>query len=460
MANNLERVWRRSLISYALLSIAAALLIYHRTGLIPAALIGGLVGGLLLVAPFAASKLTWNQLGEWWLIRRATRGGEPQDGSRVAIIGTIRPVRETLLSPFSQTPCIAYRYEIRGADGVSAQGFAMAPASIRTTDRQIRLLAYPGLEVPPHYPRDEVAGRNAEAFVAAAQFTVTEGRATRDSMADLNALLADGDGRMRFDERLRADSDLSRGTLTEWILPVGATVCAIGRYSATRRALVPDPRAVHHGATIRTGEPSSFAGVALSGAFSGAFGIVISSLLILVAGLALVTFVRLDLAEQRNPSRFLIWPEVRLERWIDDNVRARLRTIGLFDSGVSYPPQLCIDCAAGKLRVGTEEILLSHASIEKIGEKRIIRLSSSDGDGEGVVLTFDRGIRITHFLVEKGGTTFEVPLSWLHPDDVKMSIRTLEDPIEGRVTLFTPDDSIRCHVSFNAIVRTVHPPPG
>jgi hypothetical protein len=458
MANNLERVWRRSLVFYALLSIGAGLLIYHRTGLIPAALIGGLVGGLLLVAPFAAAKLTWRQLGEWWLISRATRGGEPQDDRRVAIIGTIRPVRETLLSPFSQTPCIAYRYEIRGSDGVSAQGFAMAPASIRTTDRQIRLLAYPALEVPPKYPRDEAARRNAEAFVAAAQFTVTEGRATRDSMSDLNALLADGDGRMRFDERLRADSDLSRGSLAEWIVPIGATVSAIGRYSATRRALVPDPKAVHHGATIRTGEPASFARLALSGAFSGAFGIVISTVLILVATLALVTFVRLDLAEQRSPSRLLLWPEIRLERWIDDNVRARLRPIGFFDSGVSYPPLLCPDCARGKLRIGNDEIRLSRASIDKIGEERILRLSSSEG--EGVVLTFSRGTRITRFLLERGGTTFEVPLSWLHPDDVKMSIRTLQDPIEGRVTLFAPDDSIRCHVSFNAVVRTVNPPPG
>jgi hypothetical protein len=458
MASNLERVWRRSLVFYALLTIAAGLLIYHRTGLIPAALIGGLVGGLLLVAPFAAAKLTWSQLGEWWLISRATRGGEPPDGRRVAIIGTIRPVRETLLSPFSKTPCIAYRYQIRGSDGVSDQGFAMAPASIRTTDRQIRLLAYPGIEVPPNYPRDDVARRNAEAFIGAAQFTVTEGRATRDSMSDLNALLADGDGRMRFDERLRADNDLSRGALAEWIVPVGATVCATGRYSATRRALVPDPKAVHHGAMIRTGEPASFARVALSGAFSGAFGIVISTVLILVASLALVTFVRLDLAEQRSPSRLLLWPEIRLERWIDDNVRARLRPIGLFDSGVSYPAQLCTDCVRGKLRIGTKEIRFAHASIDKIGEERIVRLSSSDGN-EGVVLTFDRRIRMTRFLVADGDTTFDVPLSWLRPDDVDTTIFTLEDPMEGRVTLFAPDDSVRCHVAFKAIVRTVQPPP-
>jgi hypothetical protein len=458
MASNLERVWRRALIFYALVSVAAGLYIYHRTAVVAAAVIGGLVGGLLLTAPVAGARHIWRQLGEWWLIAQASRGVEPKDGKRVAIIGTIRPVREKLLSPFTKTPCIAYRYEIRtNSHGVDCQGFAMAPASIRTTHQQIRLLAYPQLDIPASYASGETAANNAEAFLAATQFTVTTGRATSDAMADLNALLADGDGRMRFDERLRADSDLSRGRLVEWNLPVGATVCAIGRYSSTRRALVPDPAGVFHGATIRTGEPSSFSRQTLSSIGSTAFGVVVSIVLLVVAALVPLMTVRLDLAEQRNPSRLLLWPEVRLERWIDDNVRARLRTIGLFDTGVSYPPRLCTDCARGKLRIGTDEIRLSHASIDKIGAERIVRLSSPDG--EGVVLTFDPGIRITRFLVEKGGTTFEVPLSWLHPDDVQMSIRTLEDPIEGRVTLFGPDDSIRCHVSFNANVRTVHPPP-
>jgi hypothetical protein len=189
----------------------------------------------------------------WWAwrdaaaLRRADRREPLADGALVAVAGLVRPLGAPLTSPFSGRPCVAYEYEVvehlprtKGhADPKRADlaGFAMAAAAIDTADTRVRLLGFPLLDEFPQVrmPGREVAARGRQ-YAASVAFE----RGALRLISAMDDALADDDGIVRKDFRLRDDPiPFEQRTVGERVVEVGQPVCALGRYDAAKRALVP-----------------------------------------------------------------------------------------------------------------------------------------------------------------------------------------------------------------------------
>jgi hypothetical protein len=180
-------------------------------------------------------------------------GREPfVDGATVVAAGPIRPLGAPLTSPFSGRPCVAYEYEVmevsehrprgRGdGGGADLAGFAMAASIIETPAGGVRLLGFPMLdEFPKTYtPGPELADR-VRAYAASAPFERLQGIGKLRMLGELDDALADADGIVRKDFRLTDDPiPFQQRRLGERVVDVGQQVCAMGRYDAAQRALVP-----------------------------------------------------------------------------------------------------------------------------------------------------------------------------------------------------------------------------
>jgi hypothetical protein len=183
--------------------------------------------------------------------RRAARHHPPEHGRLTAIAGPIRPLGAALTSPFSGRPCVAYEYEVelpltprRGhADSKQTElaGFALAACVIEAPQGGVRLLGFPMLD---EFPQRRISGpepaARARAYAAAAPFERMQGTAALRMFAAFDDALADADGIVRKDFRMRDDPiPFEERRLNERVVDVGQQVCALGRYDAERRALVP-----------------------------------------------------------------------------------------------------------------------------------------------------------------------------------------------------------------------------
>ena len=181
--------------------------------------------------------------------------GPPKDGERVAISGTIEPLGDPLRSPFSGTECVAYDYSIthipklppllddrssshrqQNSPVTDRSGFALAPSIIRSGVREIRLLAFPGLERFPASDLGEGTLERAKAYVAATKF---EEQSVLGAPAQVRRLLEDRTGDVRVDWKLSSHSTLEDSGFMERYVPVGAKACVVGLYSAKENAIVP-----------------------------------------------------------------------------------------------------------------------------------------------------------------------------------------------------------------------------
>ena len=183
--------------------------------------------------------------------RRASDKVPLTDGSLVVVAGHIRPIGAPLTSPFGGRPCVAYEYEVvqplpRRSGQTSSQrtdlaGFAMAASAIDTPDARVRLLGFPLLDQFPQ-SRDsgpDVAAR-ARHYAATAPFEAMRGLGALQMFASFDDAIADADGAVRKDFRMTEEAiPFERRTLGERIVGVGQEVCALGRYDAEKRALVP-----------------------------------------------------------------------------------------------------------------------------------------------------------------------------------------------------------------------------
>ena len=211
-----------------------------------AAGLGSLFGAMGLAA---IGNLLWARR-DTAAFQRAARREPLADGTLVVVAGHIRPLGAPLTSPFSGRPCVAYEYEVvqRGParKGQSSQstdiaGFAMAASAIDTPDASVRLLGFPILDQFPQ-SRDsgpDVAAR-ARQYAASAPFETMRGVGALQMFASFDDALADADGAVRKDFRMTEEAiPFERRTLGERIVGVGQEVCALGRYDAEKRALVP-----------------------------------------------------------------------------------------------------------------------------------------------------------------------------------------------------------------------------
>ena len=179
--------------------------------------------------------------------RRAARNAPFEDGALVVAAGPIRPLGAPLTSPFSGRPCVAYEYEIeqrlpsrhnqKDAKQTDVAGFAMAASVVETPSGGVRLLGFPMLD---EFPQTKTPGREHAARARQYVASTTFERGALQMFSALDDALADADGVVRKDFRMRDDPiPFEERTLGERIVAVGEPVCALGRYDAAKRALVP-----------------------------------------------------------------------------------------------------------------------------------------------------------------------------------------------------------------------------
>lgn len=208
---------------------------------------------------------SWESIGIIRALRNARDGVPPGDGELVAISGSIHPHGDPILAPLTETPCVAYEYEISrrnvGNSDSSDQtvvdfaGIGMAPCELRSEDRVLALYGFPDLEEIAFETCGPGARRNAELYVRRAPFEDCSGlRVITGFGKMLNALTTPGE-EIRRDFRMIARGSCpwlqSSGetaspakandyspSIQEKRLAIGETLLAIGLYDAAAEALV------------------------------------------------------------------------------------------------------------------------------------------------------------------------------------------------------------------------------
>lgn len=415
--------------SAAFLTLAAASgwFVYRRVPEAGAAFFGGLIGGVLLIIALSWFSTIPERIGDWLRIVSAKFGGEPRDGKRAAIIGTLRAHGE-LTSPITRERCALYAYEMsstyrRGkTSGVRTayEGFAMVPLSIEHGAERTRILAKPELSLTAKRSSDQASRTNAKVYVDNAKFSP----ASKDEHD-----LSHGDGHLRFDYfREPLEKNIDACSLSEKTLQAETTVCAIGEYNSDRRALLA-PVTLRAGSAFAIGAAWRIVNAAIAGSIFAAIALI-------AAAIFCVNF-PLDAAEYSG--RTFEWWEIDVERFVDARIRMPLHEAGMLSTPGFYLQDLCEGCALGTFEMNGRTIELKHAS--RLGE-RTVHLSATPNDGDGV--TLDRG----KVILTIDGKSAPVPASWLQENDIATSLGS-DGEYAGRVTVVAPDRSIRCRVSFN-----------
>ena len=117
----------------------------------------------------------------------------------------------------------------------------MAASAIGTGHGSVRLLGFPILDQFRQERANAPEARaRARQYAASAQFEPMQGLAGLKMFAAFDDALADADGTLRKDFRLKDETiPFDRCALGERIVQVGQQVCALGLYDGDKRALVP-----------------------------------------------------------------------------------------------------------------------------------------------------------------------------------------------------------------------------
>jgi hypothetical protein len=448
IAPNVKKACGTWLGTYALLSVATALVVYRRIPEAPVAAICGLIGGgiaLVSVAYFAGIA---KKIRKARMIRRGFGDASPEDGAKIAAIGRIGTSGAgSLTSPLSKTACVAYKYEIRSGYGEDEimyyDGFAMTPSAIQGRQRTTRLLAWGDLQMSWQTVPASIAQANAEEYIGATEFREPALLNFRKSIADIAGIYKDDDGSVRWDQRgLRPPLDAGRplnlqtAGYREWLVRPGDFVCVIGRYSTERGGIVPSDHPLIDPVTIEVGEESAFARRASAGAAGYFIGGAIFLAIFLAGLLVLHASVPLDAVEQHNPSMVASWTEIRLERLLDRSVRPHMPA-GLLSSG-NYVIVLPRGSANGRVSLGEHDRVVARAAMRRNGDERIISI-----DDNAVALTIDeKGHPLRLALLGRDVA--------VRPSDVEIK-ENGNDEVAGRVTFVTDDANAPvCRVTFRA----------
>jgi hypothetical protein len=212
------------------------------------------IAGFFMAVVIGAFRTALAAMGDARRVRQAIEPGgfmaqEPADGATVAVAGTIRPLGEALLTPFSRRRAVLYSFEVEHENPAMRDemrqvkdysGFALTPSVIDSMHGAVKLLCYPQLEgVGKEVITAPDAIANAQEYIANTQWTDMKLNPAA-IYREVKDMLTDDDGSVRKDWRMGEPPDLERTTLQEQLVPPGAQVFAIGKWSAANRGLIPD----------------------------------------------------------------------------------------------------------------------------------------------------------------------------------------------------------------------------
>lgn len=155
-----------------------------------------------------------NAFRDWSLISAGRRGLRPRDGRLIAVEGTIHPVGEPLVAPFSGGQCVICEYDLsrpgRGTDsegkssgGSDFAGFLMTPSVIRSAAGDVRLLGFPVLEgFGKSTQASYAAARRAIDYLTTRQFEDKSGLKVMSVLAVFGDVWSDEDGQVEKNIRI------------------------------------------------------------------------------------------------------------------------------------------------------------------------------------------------------------------------------------------------------------------
>lgn len=435
---SLQRSCLRWTLLYFVLAAICGALVYSRAPVAQMAAIVGAVAGFFLFMSIAYIVGMFIRGGEVRLIRRGIKGGRAEEGEKIAVAGTVGTSMSLLEAPATRRRCVLYEYKIMPAGNEQAadvEGFALTPVSIDGVRGSIRLLAAPELAFDPDKVIRVEQHQNLREYLSRTTFTEHLQLNLKNEFKHLRQVLADDDGRIRYDifRGQKRDLDLSSMSVREKVLVPGEHVVVIGRYSAARNGLVSDPDAMMHSVKVVKGDAQEIArklkrkdgtDVAMS------CGCFLPVLIAAVIGMALVPLEAFD--EQFPGRRAATWPEVRVEQWIDRNVRPR------FNVG-AIPVNLPANTARGRLN----DVELKRATLEVLPDgSREVRLAGDDGKGAILVIRERTVVAIRVDEALAGGAVINAP-------DADLDVLELSDEqVIGRITFLS--DAVKLRAAFRA----------
>jgi len=197
------------------------------------ALIIGILGGTFAGILVSSAVGLAQGLKDRAALRRAKSAVPRADGRLEAASGPVRPFGSPLTGPFTGKACVAYEYDVKNPEAGRSDfaGVALAPCAIDTSTGPARLLGWALLDEFAADPGDVDPERGA-AYLRSAPF---EPLGLANALPVLGSLLADDDGSIRKDFRIEGASvDLAGKKVSEKVVPVGATVTALGVWSAAK----------------------------------------------------------------------------------------------------------------------------------------------------------------------------------------------------------------------------------
>lgn len=179
-------------------------------------------------------------------IRRGMAGVLPGEGP-ATIVGVIQSTGPPLRAPLSDTPCVAYTFEVydsrKRTSGkgptkvVYCDGVALTPSTILTPAGSVRLLAVPELECQDTKLNLESARKRATEYARSIPFQANPPAFGRP---EIEKRWNDDDGSYRVERRhIDGEVDLTYWRMSERCIETGARVCVFGHYSEAQRAIVP-----------------------------------------------------------------------------------------------------------------------------------------------------------------------------------------------------------------------------
>ncbi|MCC9606537.1 ankyrin repeat domain-containing protein [Blastopirellula sp. JC732] len=305
----------------------------------PGNIIGAAIAGLVVFFCLGALQNAWTAWRDSARIGDIDRQDPLEDGKVVAVSGTIHPVSDPLIAPFSGEECVVCEYDLmsRGpadmpeqeTQGSDFAGFLMVPCVIRGPRGDVRIFGFPSLEgFEEQFVHGYDAAQNAANFLRNTEFEDRSGMKLVSLLSVFGEVWSDEDGhveknmrlgKLTADDLFPRDKDGNLQKLAQWDaeirqeeeeedyddeededeevlpegyspelvvprlkekrVPVGAEVCAIGIYDEVSRGLLPPPGTMTPNRLIK-GTAAEIA--------SGAFGKVISNIVGAIIFLAIV----------------------------------------------------------------------------------------------------------------------------------------------------------------------------